>query len=245
MTADVLTTSDLSLFVFDRTNRRRNPKALADLRKSIRRVGFLTHLFPVVVSAQPSGSLLVLDGQHRVMIAREMNLPVCYVVAEGLTIEDAPTINVPGVSWSLDDYVRSYAERGSDHYGAVLGLMQDYGVSAYVAASALGASADGPIKSGELTLSPEQVDDAAQLLGRCNDFEGIMPHHRFHGFVKAMREVSRLSGYDHSRMMSRAERYGIEPRTSSGHYVRELLRAYNTRTPNELRITHPRYGDGS
>lgn len=239
------TISDLSLFVFDRTNRKRSKKALREVRRSANKIGLRTDLFPVVVQPLPDGTFKVLDGQHRVMVAREMGEPVTCVLSDEVCMDDVATINQAQTPWSMDDHVRHYAEQGNVNYARIIGLMNEHDVSAHVATVALGQPAYGPIKAGEIVVSETEMAGADRLLSRCNDFAETEANTRFHGFVKALKEICALPGYDHARMTMRAERYGIEPKTSSGHYVRELLRVYNTRTPNELRISHPRYGDGS
>lgn len=247
MTHDVpaiQTTEDHDLFVFDRTNRKRNPKALAKLRRSVRRIGLRLDLFPVVV-ALVDGRLRVLDGQHRVMLAREMGLPVAYVVADGLTMADVSTVNQAQTAWGLNDHVRHHAEAGNENYARILGLMAEHDVSAYVATVALGISASGPLKSGEAAVSDADAGRASALLSRCADFSDEVDRYHWHPFVNAVRIVSALPGYDHGRMMMRAERYGVRKQPDQALYCRELLTVYNTRTPQELRLSHPRYGDGS
>lgn len=58
----------------------------------------------------------VIDGQHRLKAAEELQLPVSYIVKSGLSIEAARHMNVTQKRWTLMDFAKSFADGGNMDY---------------------------------------------------------------------------------------------------------------------------------
>ena len=58
----------------------------------------------------------IIDGQHRYKAAMELELPVYYLIKEGLTIKQAVQMNINSKNWKDWDYQKHYSEEGNPDY---------------------------------------------------------------------------------------------------------------------------------
>lgn len=76
---------------------------------------------PEILKAQPilvNENMEVIDGQHRLLAASELGIPIYYTKVKGLNINTARAMNTIQKRWSLDDYAYSFAKAGNVHYKA-------------------------------------------------------------------------------------------------------------------------------
>ena len=79
--ADVMITKNYNMFTSIAGNRNLNPIHLKNLKESI---AIKQIPVPIVVNEKYQ----ICDGQNRFQVCCELNLPVYYIVIEGLTLED-------------------------------------------------------------------------------------------------------------------------------------------------------------
>ena len=58
----------------------------------------------------------IADGQHRFFAAQELNIPINYLLIEGLTIEDARRLNAGAKPWTPMDYAECFCSGGKKPY---------------------------------------------------------------------------------------------------------------------------------
>lgn len=104
-TYKVKSTRNYAMFRFIDGNR--DTKHAEKIKKSIEAVGLL--ICPVLCNEK----MEIIDGQGRFTACKDLNLPVYYVVQDGLGIEDVRKMNAVSTNWSSRNYVYSYAH-GSD-----------------------------------------------------------------------------------------------------------------------------------
>jgi hypothetical protein len=102
-------TKNYQLFTRGTDNRPTNEKKHKRLFASMKKYGFLSS-FPIICYRNGAGHLIVKDGQHRLMFAETLGLPVYW--KEETVDFDLATVNSTPVNWALVDYAKSYAERG-------------------------------------------------------------------------------------------------------------------------------------
>lgn len=95
------------------------------LRESMRRYGFLPSC-PITVRAV-NGRFEILEGQHRFTFARELRLPIWYVIVD--VDIDIAEINQTQATWRIIDYARRWAKDGRADYIEALDFAKTYGVS--------------------------------------------------------------------------------------------------------------------
>lgn len=84
---------------------------LGTLRDSMNRKPLLS-CFPIIVNGKGE----ILDGQRRFTIAKEMNLPISYIVADDVSIHEIAIAGGVSKLWSTHDYLRHYAQEKSTQY---------------------------------------------------------------------------------------------------------------------------------
>jgi hypothetical protein len=124
----------------DADNRDAAPKRWKRLRASMQRYGFLPDR-PISCYRDATKTLWVKDGQHRLIFAEELALPVYWI--ETPVDYDVGIVGATGEKWLPIDHARRYAARGNPHYRAVLALHTDFGISPNTAAGLLAGQTSG------------------------------------------------------------------------------------------------------
>ena len=107
--ATVQETRDYARFSLMELNRDVNRQHVERLKQSFERDYLLA---PILVNE----NFEIVDGQHRFTAAKEMGLPIRYVVANGYTIEHVKMLNHEGKNWSVMDHFMSYVKQGVPAY---------------------------------------------------------------------------------------------------------------------------------
>ena len=95
-------------------NRELDPGNLKKLRASFSSKN-LMHLKPIVVDEDMN----VIDGNHRVAVAKELKIPVFYIIQEGNIPEDMLILNIQK-QWTSRDAVNFMAKHGNKFYQFIL-----------------------------------------------------------------------------------------------------------------------------
>lgn len=115
----VLETSDWSLFNYLKENRVVVRKS--NLVNSIKKYG---QLQPIMVDEKFN----IIDGQHRLDACVFLNIPVKYIVDKGANRAMISDINSTQKSWTKDDYINHWAQRGHGSFIKLKELMTGYGL---------------------------------------------------------------------------------------------------------------------
>lgn len=108
-------TTNLNQFKFLKGNRTVNVSQ--KLRNSIQDKGIVT---PIKVNKK----MEVVDGQHRLTVAKELNLPIKYMF-DNSDINVAE-LNSTSRAWNLSDFIQQYATLGYKEFKQVVDLMDKY-----------------------------------------------------------------------------------------------------------------------
>ena len=106
----VYKTYDLSMFKSIDGNRVPNLLHVKRLAESIRFYGMKCN--PILVNEQ----MEVIDGQHRLMAAKETESFVYYIIVNGYELKDVHTLNLNQKNWSKKDFMDGYANMGIESY---------------------------------------------------------------------------------------------------------------------------------
>lgn len=138
---------------------------------SIRTYGY--HTAPLLVNEK----MAVIDGQGRLAALKELNLPVEYIVEEGIGIEECRAMNIINSKWKMPDFIKSYADSGFKPYVLLNEAMSRYPNLGFDAVNYVftgKASHDSKlIKSGKLKISDEAIDTADDVLQYMDKFSPI------------------------------------------------------------------------
>ena len=106
----VYKTNDLSMFKSIDGNRVPNLQHVKRLADSIRVYGMKCN--PILVNEQ----MEVIDGQHRLMAAKETESFVYYIIVNGYDLKEVHTLNLNQKNWTKKEFMNGYADMGIESY---------------------------------------------------------------------------------------------------------------------------------
>ena len=231
---NVYATTDYGKFKRMVANRMTIPRVIKALVSSMQKYGWCGA--PIVCNER----MEIVDGQHRVEAAEEANVPVHYIVIDGLTIDACIELNRNHKDWATVDYIYSFAERGNPHYKLVSQMLAEYGgkgkllqnVVLTVCCGNMQSVDSLKIQNGEFTFKdPEKARRILEFL-TCFDISKIKGakacvHYALNGIYD-------IDDIDNSRMIKQFERYGGEIKrvTDTRDAVEQLEAIYNKRQHN-------------
>ena len=101
-----------------------NLEHVLKLKKSIEKHNLLS-CHPIVVNENYE----IIDGQHRYIAAKELGVPIYYIIEKNIEFNDIVTINDTRLIWRLDDYIHYWACQGNENYVKVRKLHRKYNLS--------------------------------------------------------------------------------------------------------------------
>ncbi len=240
-------TTDYKRFTYVQSNRTVNlqPKRRQDLRESMEKHGYL-EAYPLYCT-NGRGRLVIRDGQHRLAVARELGLPVYYVVCEQAAA--IPMINTTQVAWGLKDYAQAFAAEGNPHYAELQDFALRHGLPLSICVSVLSneTPSDGgnngnvlvAFRRGDFKVTSRAMGDRVASL--YSEISRINREARGRWFLSALFAVCLIPGFDGSRLVKGARRCreAIQKYGSRDGYLQmiETLYNYGRRTKEPVKIS--------
>lgn len=106
----VYKTNNLSIFKQIGGNRIPNLQHIRRLAESIRVYGMMCN--PILVNEK----MEVIDGQHRLLAAKETDSFVYFIMVHGYSLNEVHTLNLNQKNWTKKDFMEGYAEIGIESY---------------------------------------------------------------------------------------------------------------------------------
>ena len=103
-------TRDYDRFTFIEGNRIPIKKHIDAIAKSMKTNGMLNS--PIIVNEK----MEVIDGQHRLLAAKKVGLPINYIISLGYGINEIHALNANQKNWSNLDFMNGYADMGIEPY---------------------------------------------------------------------------------------------------------------------------------
>lgn len=231
--ANLMATRNYDMFRFLDGNR--ETKHYKKLIKSLMAIGILYQ--PILVNEKYE----IVEGQGRFLAMRELNLPILYVVQNGVGIEECRYLNSSSTNWNIKNYVHSYAQ-GSDRKIAYQYLEQlqkefpDFGIRIIYASSANrsvsgGGKASSSLKSGEAELSEEDYNRGREVLSYLEKFAFLYKAMtgRAESLQMALIYCYNNPSVDNDYLLEKVQKYygTISPIANATQAVAELERIYN------------------
>ena len=175
--------------------------------ESIQQYGWLTN--PILVNE----NMEVIDGQGRLEALRRLEMPVEFVIQNGIGIKECQGLNRYQKNWSTMDYIDSYIADGNDNYIWLKKMIHNYkgltnSVVYSVATSGGSSSSIGAtdhfklLESGSMRVSEsgrKKADDALFYLSRFIDTASHLGG-RKDKFYSAIMFLYLLDGVDDERL---------------------------------------------
>lgn len=230
-------TNTYDVFKFRTDNRPVNKKHVQDLVNSIKSHNLL-ELQPITIN----GDMEILDGQHRLLAAKQLGVDIYYQIEKKLTSADIITMNI-SKSWGAADYVNYYVKNGHLEYQRLESFMKEHGISLRVAMHLLlGASLDkkaefrlGKFKfpEGDFTNALEMCWETVGIIKRLNGHSSYSTSARF---WQCMVKLANHPEFDKKKWIFNLERLitRMGPRARMTDYLRLFMDIYNYKNHTKI-----------
>lgn len=118
---NVVATKDYS--IFNKMQGNREVTINKKLEKSIAEKGIVE---PIVVNE----NFEVINGQHRLAVAKKLGIEVPFIVRSGYSSEEMLDLNTTSKGWTFHDYINKYAVEGKKDYIKLQKLFEEYPITA-------------------------------------------------------------------------------------------------------------------
>lgn len=135
-------TTDYTQFKTIKNNREILKSHIKNIVESIKEVNLLENN-PILVNKE----MEVLDGQHRLLAAKELKVPIFYTIIKGESGDAVRLINANLKHWSSPDYVRYFVGKGLPDYILIKDFMEKYGFSVSLSIAILSGKTIGMARS--------------------------------------------------------------------------------------------------
>lgn len=183
------------------------------------------------------GGLEIIDGQHRVEIAKMLGRPVHYIIRKPLSLHNMAKINSNVEKWKSKDFIRCYIKAGNKNYEKIEDFMDQYGTPLSVSLILLH---DGVVKTdGSVQRLRDQFEkgefvvkhykQAIDVVECCQRFEAHKGWNKG-SFIAA---ISRILQADKCNIDDLVEKFLKDPKKLDEHgnyksYLTNLENIYNT-----------------
>ncbi|MFA1821195.1 hypothetical protein ACDX78_13645 [Virgibacillus oceani] len=189
---------------------------------------------PIIVNEE----MIIIDGQNRFIHSRKVNVPVKYIIVEGLTEEDITRMNTNQRKWNLKDFIEAFANQGKEEYIKLIDLINQRSSSGIT--NVLNVSIDSPtgvtkssklIKSGDFQF--HNYEKAVEFFRFMVHFREKTKTPKRSKFEAALHELYRLEKFDENRIIRKViqneldEEIKVKNTTNHTEALKTLLDAYN------------------
>lgn len=217
--------------------------------KSINKVGYIIN--PILVNERYE----VIDGQGRLEALRRLELPVYYIVVDGIGREECIQMNINQTNWTILDYIGSHAELGNESYTRLLQLIRSYGKTFKMAIILYATTMKiwrniSKLKEGEFECSQEDFEQAQEALSWLTRFVPMFSRLQGHTeyyymaliFCYTDNEVDKTRLYDKLTALQA----GLIPVVTMQQALEQIEDAYNDHSRRKVYIktNYRKYLDG-
>ncbi len=235
ISTEIFQTTEYDLFGLIPCNRPIYPQHLKRLISAIESNNMLRQ-HPIRV--RPNG--MVLDGQHRLMAAQELGIPIYYYIDEDKTdLKDIALESAIRRTWSNADIMNLWVGLKYPHYLTLQGFIDKHPWMTISVAIAVcqGRQSNSYIKGKnreDFIAGKYKITDMAYATKFAAAIGDYMEYINFGKHKKFMQTVSYLirhPDYDHVRMMAQMDRAGhlLTKQFTKNDYLRAVEKVYNYR----------------
>lgn len=204
----IFQTSDYSIFKTQAGNRSLAANDLKRIEKKILANNLLKY-HPILVGKD----YRVIDGQHRLEVAKRNNLEVSFIVMQSKSsLKTTQSINTTGKAWQVKDFLRSYIALGKKEYIKFNSYLEKYKfltISQLIDISVIGrnkdASGNETFRNGDIELRDETI--IRKILNDINHYISttlkISKMVHFQRFIMLANRRGII--FDHKRMVAKIE----------------------------------------
>lgn len=227
----VYSTTHYDQFVYDPRNRPIDWDHVQELFDSICEKNLLAD-YPIVTESR-GGHLVVLDGQHRLEVAKILEVPIFCRVSETMKFEDVHRVNGAVQKWDNFDYLNRWLREGRPEYIRFKDFVEKRPHMGYTFCLTLlmtGSNKQVRVAFRNGTYMCDNMEAAETLADAVKSLEPYAKDFYTHAyFMVALRVLLENPRYDHATLLKKLEYQSIKMRKQPDHksYVAMLLEIYN------------------
>lgn len=184
------------------SNRPVDQRHVEQLKKEIL-VKDLLHLFPILVNT----SFEVIDGQHRLAAAEQLEKYIYYQVDNEISKNDIANVNVLSKNWNINDYINFWTKEKREGFDKLTEFMIENPLlppSTILIMMSKARKRDiNALKQGELDVS--NYEQALVIASVLKEYRNIVDFAYERNFILAVMNCIYTPGYDHQEMRRQLE----------------------------------------
>lgn len=187
--------------------------------------------YPILVSERQDGKLEIADGQHRFEAAKALKVPIFYVKSRHeITIEMIAQANQLQKTWSMSDWMISWAERGHSDYAVLKNFIESFKIPITVGMEVIGKAYGGnqndAFKAGRFKV--ENLTFGKEVAHTLGALRGHLPTSDLR-LVRAIVRVMKVKGVSIDRLVKKLVAHStmFERQVTWMKYVEMIERLYN------------------
>ena len=226
---------DYSMFNILSSNRKvyLNGRKMEKLVKSISSFG---QLLPGVINDKYE----VIDGQHRLSAAKILGKPFKFIIVPGLSINQVIEVNNSQKTWTSEDFLQSYIERGNENYKTLDRFRKAYDKLSLMNIRALLGDnrLSGSFEEGGLEIHDYDIIRANKIANFIYKIANVYPNYNRRSFITAVISMYKTPKFEESTFLRHllANRNGLYDCINIKNYLRCFESLYNKGLQQNSRI---------
>jgi len=242
----VLQTNDYTKFKILKGNRFVNQLHVKRLKDSFSKDYLMS---PIIVNQYYE----IIDGQHRFKAAKELDLPINYIIVNNYSLKEVQILNTNMKNWKKEDYLKTYCDLGYPEYLKFRKFMRQYPDFGIASSEAIltnhlssGRNRKSPeyksktnkegsyyvryFEEGKLLIPDYQtsIDNAEKIMM----IKPYFPEFANRTFVAAMLGIFRIKEYNHAKFLKKLKSNpsALQPCRNVSQYKLLIEDIYNYRS---------------
>jgi ParB/Sulfiredoxin domain len=212
------------------------------LEKSMLQHGFLS-AYPLHVEKREDGRLYIMDGHHRLTVARRLKIPVKFIIETAKV--DMHMLQKTTSKWTLEDYLTSYVRCEKPEYLKVeefidrTGLGLGISISLLRGNTATSANYNDKFKQGTYSISDQAFGENVAVVISTMYAAGVV-FAKNRNLVAAVSKTLLTSQINSETLLTKIKKYSflIENRSTVQQYLDVLEKLYNRGVKSKVPLAH-------
>lgn len=233
-------TKDYETFIFREDNRAKIDQVhVKRLVESIRARNLL-ELRPITVNSK----MEVIDGQHRLLAAKQLGVEIFYVQEKNLSADDIIRMNV-SKAWTMLDYLNFFCRHEYAEYRKLEEFMAKHSLNLKVALNiCIGNGKNGytQFKTGQFKFEEKEMDQEMEICWETilliKKMNGHSPYTSSSRFWRALLIMTRHENFDAIRWRANLKKMigHFCPKATIGDYLHTMQYVHNWHNNNKISI---------
>jgi len=231
----IFKTTDYSLFTTLDGNRNINKMHVERLKKSMQK----KYLYTIIVVNE---NFQIIDGQHRFISCKELELPIRYIVIYGYGLEEVQMLNANSKNWTADDYMNGYCDLKYKDYLTYRDFKYKYGLGHNETQLLLGGKHSKgmgePFALGKFKIT--QYNKATKYAKHILSIKEFYKGYKRRSFVYAMINLLGKSNFDifYFKNKLKTQPNSLYDCTTVSQYILLIEEIYNYRNRNKVSLKY-------